>query len=319
MTRHLITGVGGQDGTLLARRLLQRGDEVVGTHRPGSVSANLPYLTGVELIEHDLRDLDGFRTLVRDYQPDTVFNLAAMSSVAASWEDPETAWATNAQAPIEMLEVLRESPSVRFVQASSAEQFGDAAQSPYARAKAASHAASLAARSAGTFACTASLHIHESPLRPRRFVVRKVTDAVARIALGHSVRLSLGTVEIQRDWVSAYDTVAALDLLSRQPEPTDWEIATGRMHSLRDVVATAFSAAGIEGDPWSYVDLDPTIVRPADSAVLRGDPTRAIAAGWLPQVSFAEMIGEMVRVDLARVSSGVDEDPSYLAAGGFVQ
>lgn len=310
----IVTGVTGQDGVHLARLLRDEGCRVVGTHQPGSAAAAAmaPYLRGVEVVGLDLRDHSGFAALVDDVAPDTVFNLAGMSSMGDGWADPDLAMALNGEAPEAMLRVLAAHPEVRFLQAASSEEFGDAKQSPYAQGKIRAHDAVRAARDEGRFAVAAVLHIHESPLRRERFVVRKITRAAAAIALGRQERLSLGAVEVRRDWGSAADHVRAMHLMVGADEPNDYEIATGVVHGLRDVVEMAFAAAGLP-DPWSYVDTDPTLVRPADAAVLVGDPEPLRRdLGWVPQHTLADVVAAMVAADVARLETGVAEDERYL-------
>jgi GDPmannose 4,6-dehydratase len=312
---HVVTGVAGQDGVLLARLLRSEGGRVVGTVRPGSPAAArmAPYLGGVEIVEHDVRDAVGFRALIETYAPDEVYNLAAMSSVCRSWDRPAEAEAVNGTAPRRLLDVLRDFTSVRFLQAASAEESGEAADSPYARGKIAAHEATTSARDAGRFACAAVLHIHESPLRGRSFVSRKVTRAAVAIADGLQDELVLGNLDVRRDWGAATDHVRAMRLMLLVDEPSDLEIGTGRSRSIRDLVETAFSAAGID-DPWPLVRHDPQLLRPADTDELFCDPTEAVEAlGWRPRHTFEETIAEMVRVDRLRLRSGVEDQESYLA------
>lgn len=310
----LVTGVTGQDGVHLARLLRAEGWRVVGTHQPGSAAAlaMAPYLGGVGLVGLDLRDHAGFASLVDQVEPDAVYNLAGMSSMGDGWADPAAAMALNGEAPEAMLRVLASRPEVRFLQAASSEEYGEARESPYARGKVRAHDAVRAARSEGRFAVAAVLHIHESPLRRPRFVVRKVTRAAAAIALGRQDRLSLGAVDVRRDWGSAADHVRAMRLMMGADEPRDFEIATGVVHGLRDVVELAFAAAGV-ADPWSHVDTDPTLVRPADAAVLVGDPEPLRRAlGWEPRHTLADIVSAMVAADRARLETGVEEDERYL-------
>lgn len=271
-----------------------------------------PYLDGVEIAELDLQDQNAFARLVESTEPDEVYNLAAMSSVGLSWNRPEEAIAVNGTAVAAMLDVLAPLPGVRFLQASSAEQDGDGAASPYAQGKSLAQASTRRARDDGRFACSAILHIHESPLRRPSFVVRKITRTVAEIALGKTDRLTLGTLDVRRDWGSALDSVAAMRLIIRADEPDDFVVATGESRGLREVVEIAFAAAGIS-DPWSYVSHDQGLTRPADAAELVGDatPLRELL-GWRPHHRFASVIGDMVRVDLERISTGVEESASYL-------
>ena len=317
MSTHLVTGITGQDGVHLARLLRAEGGRVVGVHRPGSreALAMAPYLHGVELVALDVRDHAGVANLIESVRPDEVYNLAAMSSVGESWDHPDEAVAVNGAAPVAMLATLAAHPDVRFLQAASAEETGDAAGSPYARGKAQAHAAVAEARARGLFAAAAVLHIHESPIRRRRFVVRKITRGAAEIALGRRERLSLGSLHVRRDWGAAADHVRAMRLMLAAAEPADFEVATGHVHALRDVVELAFAAAGIS-DAWGHVDHDESLVRPADAAELRGDPAPLLRVlGWAPTRTLADVVAEMVAVDLRRVETGVEEHESYLAGG----
>ncbi|TNM44144.1 NAD-dependent epimerase/dehydratase family protein [Nocardioides albidus] len=310
----LVTGVTGQDGVHLARLLVAEGCRVIGTHRPGSpaAAAMRPYLREVELVGLDLCDEEGFASLVRDVRPAEVYNLAAMSSVGQSWQEPEAAMALNGAAPTAMLRALEAVPQARFLQAASAEQSGEAAASPYARGKRLGHEAVVAARDSGRFAVAAVLHIHESPLRRPTFVVRKITRAAAAISLGRQQRLTLGSLGIRRDWGAAADHVRAMRLMLASDTPADHEVATGVLTSLSTVVELAFAAAGIS-DPWTLVDFDEALERPVDAAVLAGDPAPLRSAlGWEPRHSLAETVAAMVAVDRERLVSGVEEAEHYL-------
>lgn len=311
---HLVTGVAGQDGVLLARLLRSEGGRVVGTTRPGSdrARAMAPYLEGVEVVELDLRDIDGFARLVEDLRPDEIYNLAAMSSVGRSWEHPADALAINGDAPVRMLEVLGRYPAVRFLQAASVEETAAASDSPYAQGKIRARAATTRAREEGRFACAAVLHIHESVLRPRSFVSRKVTRAAAEIASGVSDGLTLGSIEVQRDWGAALDHVRAMRMILAADEPGDHEVGSGVVHSLRDLVEVAFRAAGLD-DPWSLVRHDSSLQRPSDSLAITSTPDLPVQdLGWRPEHTFEETVAEMVRIDLLRVRTGVEEAVGYL-------
>lgn len=314
MSTHLITGVTGQDGVLLARSILAEGGRVVGTCRPGSraQASMAPYLEGVTIVELDVCDNGGFDALVAEFEPAEIYNLAAMSSVGESWRHPETAISTNGESVVRMLEVLSKYPDTRFLQASSAELSGASAASPYATGKALAQDAVRSARDGGQFASSAVLHIHESPLRRPEFVVRKITRAVAAIALGQADGLTLGNISVRRDWGAALDHVAAMRRIIGADEPADYTVATGEVHSLRDVVEYAFAVAGID-DPWPLVSYDASLIRPRDEPELTGDPTPLMTAlGWKPQHRITDVIADMVRVDMERLASGVEESPAYL-------
>jgi GDPmannose 4,6-dehydratase len=319
----LVTGVSGQDGVYLARHLLAGGARVIGTVRPGDPTREqmAVYLDGVEVVEHDLRDGAGFRHLLEAHRPSRVFNLAGFSSVGASWDYPELVDDVNGAAVERMLAALvglrdRHAVDVRFFQAGSAEETGDASDSPYARSKARAHAATTRFRDEhGLFACTAVLHNHESPLRPQRFVTRKIVRAAAEIALDRRGELSLGNLGVARDWGAAVDYVDAMVRMLEADTPTDLVIATGITHTLHDLLVTAFEAAGA-GDPAAYVVQDASLLRPSDSPSMIADPSEARAAlGWEPTQSFEDVVLHMVRVDLARLRSGVEESPEYLYPG----
>ncbi|GAC1385120.1 MAG: GDP-mannose 4,6-dehydratase [Marmoricola sp.] len=313
-TTHLITGVTGQDGVLLARLLRAEGGRVIGTCRPGSAAARAmaPYLEGVEIVEVDMRDRAALAGLVHDVQPTEVYNLAAMSSVGMSWQHEREALETNGAAAAALVDIAERLPHVRLLQAASVEENADASSSPYARGKAQAREAVTGARDRGSFAVSAVLHIHESPLRRPQFVVRKISRAAAEIAVGRLDRLALGRLDIVRDWGAAADHVVAMRQMLAADEPRDFEVATGILHSLRDVVDVAFQEADVNGY-WDLIDQDPTLTRPADAADIRGNGDAiSTALGWTPRLRFEDVVRSMVRADLARVSSGVEEDPRYL-------
>lgn len=314
-----MTGAAGQDGIYLVRSLLADGYRVVGTVTPGfgAGDGRAVYLAGVELRELDLRDADGLATLVADVGPDEIYNLAAVSSVGRSWQEPELTFAVN-QSAVEVLvaaaRLLRDRTlrDVRLFQASSAEVSGQATASPYARSKAAAEEVVRDARDAGLAACFGRLYIHESPLRAPTFVSRKITRGAAAIALGHSDRLVLGNLDVVRDWGNARDYVEAVRLMVAADVPVDLPIGTGRPHGLRDLVERAFLAAGLEGAD-GYVEQDPALVRPADTAELVADPEPAAAAiGWRATITFEETIDAMVAADLERLRSGAEESEQYV-------
>jgi GDPmannose 4,6-dehydratase len=315
----LLTGVAGQDGIYLARLLRDEHVEVVGTVNPRSDARErvAAYLGDVDVVAVDLADAEGLRGLVASRAPDVVFNLAGMSSVARSWEQPDEAFTLNADA-VEVLVgavlALRESTGrdVRFVQASTAEVVEGV--SPYARSKAVAEEVVRAAREeSGLHASSARLHIHESPLRPPTFVSRKITSAVAEIALGRRSVLTLGNLDVVRDWGFAGEYIAALRLMAATAEPTDLPIGTGVRHDLSDLVDAAFAAVGID-DVGSHVVQDPELLRPADIPELVADPLPAERVlGWRATVDLETLVGHMVRTDLERLRTGVAEAADYLA------
>lgn len=313
----LVTGATGQDGVYLCRLLRAQGLRVVGTVLPGSDSGLRVYLDGVELVDLDLRDADAVRRVIARVRPDELYNLAGFTSVGASWQQPDLARAVNADAVATMLGALldlrADGVDTHFFQASSAEVFGPASSSPYAQAKAVAHELTVTHREEhGLYAVCGVLSNHESPLRGRAFVPRKITRAAAEIARGRADHVTLGNLAVSRDWGCAHDYVTAMPLMLRRETPADFALGTGVAHSLEDLVRTAFAAAGLE-DAMSYVRTDPALFRPVDADVIVADPRRATEElGWTASVTFAETIAEMVAVDLLRVDSGVEEDASYL-------
>ncbi|WP_395690793.1 GDP-mannose 4,6-dehydratase [Nocardioides sp.] len=314
--RAFITGISGQDGSYLAERLLEEGVEV---HALAHELEPLPDLPGVELHRGDLTDIDRVRALLLDLAPEEVYNLAAISSVARSWEEPDLTAQVNGLAAGGLLESARQvqdkhDRQVRFVQASSAEIFGDPDRSPqdestavrpvnpYGAAKAFAHLLVDVYRRRGLHAVSAILYNHESPRRPTQFVTRKITSTVAAIVHGDAETLTLGNLDARRDWGWAPDYVDALVRAARADQACDYVVATGVAHSVRDFVAAAFGRTGIT-DWKPLVSVDPGLVRPADPTELVGDPTLARERlGWSPSVGFDELVGRMVDADLARLN-----------------
>lgn len=320
----LVTGVAGQDGVLLARHLMSVGYRVAGTTQPGVPSPLTPYLEGVAMEEHDLRDADGFVRLLDTYEPAEVYNLAGFTSVGASWDNRELVMDVNAVAIEQMIETLVARGGVKLFQASSSEVFGPDAvnlqdestphdpQNPYAESKSRAHDATVRSRDDGLFAAVGILYNHESALRPPPFVTRKITRAAAEIADGRRDTVTLGNLEVSRDWGAARDYVVAMHAALQQPEPSDYIIATGKLHTLGQLLEAAFSAVGID-DPWPHVEQDPALLRKADAPGLSGDATKARRElGWSPTSTFEDLVREMVAVDQKRLKSGVEEDPAYL-------
>ena len=333
MTTALITGAAGQDGILLARRLLGRGHRVIGTvtDRARASEVIAAYAPGVELVEQDIRDRGGLRNLLDSARPDEVYNLASWSSVGLSWAHPWQVTEINGLAVLGLLEEVlalhrSDGYSPRICQASSSEMFGlvhelpqnenspHHPRSPYATAKSFAHHTAVNYReSYGLFVATTILFNHESPLRPAAFVTRKISAGVAAIALGRQDTLTLGRTDVRRDWGSAADYVEAMQLALAADEPDDYCIATGASHSLEEFVAAAFRAAGLD-DGLDRVRTDPALLRPADVPETRGDPSRALARlGWAPRTSFDEVVDWMVQADLRRLSTGVAHSAEYLA------
>lgn len=313
MTRALVTGVGGQDGSYLVERLIADGIEV---HALVLRDEQRPPRCPPEVTLHvgDVADVEATRRLVLDLAPDEVYNLAAISSVAQSWQEPDLVARVNGMAPVGLLESARQlqdrGHDVRVVQASSAEIFGEPARTPqdedtpvrplnpYGAAKAYAHLAVGVARQRGLHASSMVLYNHESPRRPEKFVTRKITSTVAAIARGRADRLVMGNLDARRDWGWAPDYVDAMVRAARAETPRDYVVATGESHSVGDFVAAAFAEAGIE-DWQPLVHTDPAFVRPADATDLVGDSSLARAMlGWSPTIEFTEVVARMVAADL---------------------
>ena len=321
--RALITGITGQDGSYLADLLLEKGYEVHGMVRRASTETfqRLAHIRD-HLVLHtgDLLDQRSLTDVLRDCEPHEVYNLAAMSFVAASWSQPVLTAEFTGVGVTRMLEALREAaPDARFYQASSSEMFGKVRQipqteatpfyprSPYGVAKAYGHHITVNYReSYGLFACSGILFNHESPRRGLEFVTRKVTHEAAAIKLGLRDKLLLGNLDAERDWGYAKDYVEAMWLMVQQPEPDDYVIASGVAHSVRDLVNVAFDRVGL--DPEQYVGTDPRFLRPAEVDQLIGDYSKAREQlGWEPRTSFEELVSLMVDSDLELLASGVPQ------------
>ena len=319
--RALITGITGQDGAYLAQLLLSKGYEVFGMARRSSSSdintSRLKWLKidrDVRIVDGNLLDLSGLIRLVQDIKPDEVYNLAAQSFVASSWQQPILTSQVTALGVTNVLEALRlVRPEARFYQASSSDMYGLVQnpiqsettpfypRSPYAVAKLYGHWITVNYReSFGLHASSGILFNHESPLRGIEFVTRKVTNGVARIKLGLERELRLGNITAQRDWGHAKDYVRAMWLMLQQDKPDDYVVATGRTSTVRTMCEIAFSHAGLNID--EHLVIDPAFFRPAEVELLLGDPSKAKAKlGWEPTTSMEEMIREMVDADLERL------------------
>lgn len=307
--RAFVTGVGGQDGSYLAERLLADGVEV---HALVLGSESTPAHCPPEVVLHvgDVRDTDGTRRLLDGLRPGLVVNLAAISSVAQSWDEPDLTAQVNGAAAVALMESAHRLDA-RFVQASSAEVFGEPAAAPqdestpvrpinpYGAAKAYAHLSAGVYRARGAHVSSMVLYNHESPRRPQQFVTRKITSTVAAIARGEADRLVLGNLDARRDWGWAPDYVDAMVRAGLADEPDDYVVATGVSHSVREFVAAAFAAAGV--DDWEpLVGTDPAFLRPADPTELVGDATRArTRLGWAPTKRFEDVVAAMVAADLA--------------------
>ena len=318
--RALITGITGQDGSYLAELLLQKGYEVIGVARRTS-APNLwrvhHLLDRIEIRTADLLDQLSLIKVLADTRPTEVYNLAAMSFVPASWDQPMLTGEFNAQGVTRMLEAVRQvDPSIRFYQASSSEMYGKVREvpqteltpfyprSPYGVSKVFAHYITVNYReSYDLFAVSGILFNHESPRRGLEFVTRKVTDGVARIKAGLTDVLLLGNLDAHRDWGFAGDYVYAMWLMLQQPKADDYVVATGVSHSVGELVEVAFAHAGLD---WrKYVRTDPRFLRPAEVDLLIGSSAKARATlGWEPKVDFQGLVRMMVDADVRRHTSG---------------
>ena len=315
--RALITGITGQDGSYLAELLLEQGYDVCGMVRRSSAP-------NVWRIEHlldrltlkpaDLLDQLSLLRLIDEVRPHEVYNLAAMSFVPASWDQPMLTGEFNSLGVTRMLDAVRQvDPTIRFYQASSSEMFGKVREvpqtemtpfyprSPYGVSKVFAHYITVNYReSYGLFAVSGMLFNHESPRRGLEFVTRKVSDGVARIKLGVADTLSIGNLDARRDWGFAGDYVRAMWQMLQQDQPEDYVIATGVSHSVRELVEIAFARVGLD---WRrYVRQDPSLLRPAEVDHLLGDSTKARKElGWTPSVDFKGVVEMMVDADLERL------------------
>lgn len=322
MKKVLITGVTGQDGAYLSQLLLEKGYDVYGLIRRSSTAdvndTRLKWLgieKEVKFIDGNLTDLSSLLRIVRDIQPDEVYNLGAQSFVKSSWNQPLLTGQVTGIACANVLEAVRlEAPGARFYQASSSEMYGLIQEpvqneqtpfyprSPYAAAKLYAHWMTVNYReSFGLHASSGILFNHESPLRGIEFVTRKVTDGIARIKLGIQKELRLGNIDAKRDWGHSKDYVLAMWLMLQQEIPDDYVIATGRTVTVRDMCKIAFEYVGLSMD--DYLVIDPNFLRPAEVDVLLGDPAKAKKKlGWEAKISLEEMIREMVDADLRRLT-----------------
>jgi len=315
--RALITGVTGQDGSYLAELLMEKGYTVTGMVRRSSTE-NYGRLDGIreriQIRQADLLDQYSLSKLMEECEPDEVYNLAAMSFVPTSWNQPVLTAEFTAVGVTRMLEAIRAvNPKIRFYQASSSEMFGKVREipqsektpfhprSPYGVAKVYGHWITVNYReSYDIFGVSGILFNHESPRRGMEFVTRKVTHAAAGIKLGLMKELRMGNLDAKRDWGYAGDYVRAMWKMLQQDEPTDYVIATGETHSVRELVELAFEHVGL--DYRDFVVQDPKFMRPAEVDLLIGDPSRAKRElGWEPRVTFKELVEMMVDADLKRL------------------
>lgn len=320
MARALITGITGQDGLYLSELLLSKGYEVFGLIRGQNnpkrelVQQTVP---GVQLLTGDLTDFSSLMRALEAARPEEVYNLGAISYVAYSWENAMVTADVTGRGVLNILEAVRlfagdDPASVRYYQASSSEMFGKVQEvpqrettllwprSPYGVAKVFGHYMTINYReSYGMHTSSGILFNHESPRRGPEFVTRKVSQAVARISLGLQDSVTLGNLDAKRDWGFAGDYVDAMWRMLQQPEGSEYVVATGETHSIRDLLDAAFEHVGIS--EWApYVKQDPRFMRPAEVDLLIGDPSKARdVLGWKPQVDFRTLVRMMVENDLA--------------------
>ena len=325
--RAIITGVTGQDGSYLAELLLEKGYEVIGVTRHLSAPnmQRIDHLRKrIELRSADLLDQTSILKVVDEVKPHEFYNLAAMSFVPASWDQPLLTGEFNAQGVTRILEAIRRiDTSIRVYQASSSEMFGKVRQtpqtedtpfyprSPYGVSKVFAHYITVNYReSYDLFAVSGILFNHESPRRGLEFVTRKVTDGVAKIKLGLADRLSLGNLDACRDWGFAGDYVRAMWAMLQRDTPGDYVVATGVSTSVRELAQMAFSHVGLD---WQeYVVTDPNLLRPAEVERLIGDASKARAQlGWQPSLDVQDLVALMVDSDMERLSV----DPSPVSTG----
>ncbi|HAP67586.1 MAG TPA: GDP-mannose 4,6-dehydratase [Nitrospinae bacterium] len=317
MKKALITGITGQDGSYLAEFLLDKGYKVAGMVRRASTESfeRIDHIKNkIELKQADLLDQSSIIDAIEEVEPDEIYNLAAQSFVPTSWSQPILTGEFTALGVTRMLEAIRHiNKRIKFYQASSSEMFGKVQQvpqtektpfyprSPYGVAKVYGHWITVNYReSYNIFACSGILFNHESPRRGREFVTRKITEGAVKIKLGLAKELRLGNLDAKRDWGYAKDYVRAMWLMLQQKEPSDYVIATGKEHSVQELVEIAFGRLGLK---WKdYVVIDSAFLRPAEVDHLVGDYSKAKKElGWEPQISFQELTEMMVEADMEKL------------------
>jgi GDPmannose 4,6-dehydratase len=321
MPTAFITGITGQDGSHLAEFLISKGYRVCGMIRRNSgdnTSQRIEHIRNLlDLYSGDLHDQTSIMRILEKIQPDEVYNLAGMSFVPASWQQPVLTGESTGLGVTRMLDSLRQvCPRARFYQASSSEMFGKVREtpqkettpfyprSPYGVAKVYGHYITVNYReSYGLFACSGILFNHEGPRRGLEFVTRKITHTVAKIKLGLANELALGNLQARRDWGYAGDFVRAMWLMLQQDQPDDYVIGTGITHSVQDLVEVAFACVDLD---WrKHVRVDPQFYRPAEVDLLLADASKArTVLGWEPEVSFENLVELMVEADLDLLSQG---------------
>ncbi|MDT5061097.1 MAG: GDPmannose 4,6-dehydratase [Acidobacteriota bacterium] len=327
MKRALITGITGQDGSYLTELLLEKGYQVSGlVRRSSSISRpridHLPHqasgeeLSPLQLVYGDMNDSISLARIIRDVQPDEVYNLAGQSHVRVSFEMPEHTASIDGLGPLRLLEAIREAkPDAKFYQASTSELFGNSdispqtettpfrPRSPYAVSKLFAYWMTVNYREAyNIYAVNGILFNHESPRRGENFVTRKITLGAARIKLGLQKKLTLGNLDAKRDWGFARDYMEAAWLMLQQEKPDDYVVATGEAHSVREFLDEAFSYLDLD---WQrYVETDPRYLRPTEVNSVLGDASKALRMlSWRPRTSFRDLVRMMVDADLATLNS----------------
>lgn len=321
----LITGIIGQDGPYLAKLLLKKGYKVYGLLRRSSNQnfANTDYLgitDKINFVSGDMTDESSLINVIKTIRPNEVYNLAAQSFVGSSWDQSKLTTEVNALGPLYLLNAIKYfSPTTKFYQASTSEMFGNSSnngiqteetpfhpRSPYAISKLYAYwITNNFKESYGMFCANGILFNHESPIRGKEFVTRKISQGVAAIKLGLANEIRLGNLDSKRDWGFAGDYVEAMWLMLQSKEPDNYIISTGQTHSIKDFLQAAFSHVGIKN--WQkYIKIDPLFKRPAELHVLQGksDKARKIL-GWKPKVKFAELVKMMVDADLKRLSGKI--------------
>jgi GDPmannose 4,6-dehydratase len=327
MKRALITGITGQDGSYLTELLLEKGYQVAGlVRRSSSISRpridHLPHqasgeeLSPLQLVYGDMNDSISLARIIRDVQPDEVYNLAGQSHVRVSFEMPEHTASIDGLGPLRLLEAIREAkPDAKFYQASTSELFGNSdispqtettpfrPRSPYAVSKLFAYWMTVNYREAyNIYAVNGILFNHESPRRGENFVTRKITLGAARIKLGLQDKLTLGNLDAKRDWGFARDYMEAAWLMLQQEKPDDYVVATGEAHSVREFLDEAFGYLDLD---WQrYVETDPRYLRPTEVNAVLGDASKALRIlSWRPRTSFRDLVRMMVDADLATLNS----------------
>lgn len=312
MKKSLILGINGQDGILLSRLLNTQNKSLVGVGNQQSRSENVS--SSVSYYSLDVRETNKLLELIKVQEVEAIYNLSGLSSVAQSFQDPQTTFEVNFDAVNSLLLALyrdKTNASIKFFQCSSSEMFGAAAdgpqnekttfnpQSPYAESKVKAHLACQEFRGQGFFVSCGILFNHESIFRPETFVTRKITSSIARIKLGLQQKLSVGNLDAARDWGAASDYVDAISRIMEHNAPDDFVIATGKSHTVRDLVTLALRTVELEESFNSIVEVDPKLLRKGDLKVTVGDASKiSKEIGWRATTTFEELIAEMVHFDL---------------------